>query len=580
MEPNYQHYTLTELLDALENIDKEAYPERVLEIRQQIETLNACNNKDNSGTSARPLNPVHAQKYADEPRTSNWLVAYWRGHFSLPISYWVVGIGVSVMTYWFDGFIETKINGAGTRVELGSYIFLLYGVLIPVVLWQGVGVYRSANRHPFRGGSLGWAGAAKTITILGAIGFTFNLFSTGVPALKEAVSLVTEKRSYPPLTLRLLNHGSELELSGGIEVGNETLLQQTLEANPNITTLHLHSIGGRILGAVRLAELVEQFNLDTYVKESCASACTLVYLAGRQRFIGEDGQLSFHAASLGGSSTHDDHPLSGTLREQYENANVPEWFLKKVFKTPNHELWTPTHQELIKAGIVDEVVDSNAFGFSGYGPAENITVADIEEGLLSHAYMRAIKQYDNATYQTFVQFNLDGMRAGNTINSIAGEINTLLKSRINHYLAHASDETAVAYWKVLIAQMEALGKETPLTCASFAFPSVVPLEYHYGNQGYLPQQLIDAEFSALAALVNSFEAAPVLLPKEHKNALVRDIVDAVKAEDPLYYEVIRTPDTFLATPTIMCQAAISLNKLFIASSIDERGALLRTINTE
>lgn len=524
--------------------------------------------------------PALATKYAEEPHTSNWLLAYWRGHFSLPFSYWVVGIGVSVMTYWFDGFIETKMEGANTRVELGTYIFLLYGMLIPIVLWQGVGVYRSANRHPFRGGSQGWANIAKAITILSALGFTFNLFSTGLPALKEAVSLVTEERSYPPLTVRLLNHGNELELYGGIEVGNETLLKQTLEANPDITTIHLHSIGGRILGAVRLAELVQQYSLNTYVKESCASACTLVYLAGKQRFIGEDGQLAFHSASIGGSSTHDNHPLSGTLRQQYENANVPEWFLKKVFKTPNHELWIPTHQELIKAGIVDEVVNSNAFGFSGYGDIENITTADIEEGLLSHAYMRAIKQHDNATYQSFVQFNLDGMRAGNTINSIAGEINTLLKSRINYYVAHASDEAAVAYWNVLTAQMEALGDDTPMACASFAFPSVVPPQYHYGNEGYLPQHLIDAEFNAIAALVSSFEATPLLLPKEQKKALVLDVVDAVKAENPVYYEVIRSPSSFLDSPTMMCKAAISLNRNFVAPSITERGALLRTINSE
>lgn len=584
MAPNYEQYTLNELIDALEHIDKDAYPHRVADIQRHIAAhteQNKAAQRNSSNTSVdSSLDPIIAEKYNQELPTSNWLLAYWRGQYSLPVSYWLVGIAVSLLIYALNSKIETSIEFANSRVELGLYIFLLYALLIPLVVWQGVGVYRSANRHPYRGGSQGWASVAKTITVIGAVGFGFSLFTSGIPALKEAVSLVTEEHSYPPLTLRLLNQGRELELYGGIEVGSEVQLEQALESNPDITTLHLHSVGGRILGAARMAELVRKYQLNTYVKTRCASACTIIYLAGKQRLIGEEGQLAFHAASLGGSSTHDNHPLSGTLREHYENADVPEWFLKRVFATPNHELWTPSHQELLKAGIVDTVVNSNAYAFSGIEGAENIKQGDIDEGLLTHAYMRAIKQHDNPTYQKIIQFNMDGMREGSTINQISANINALLKTRINYYISHASDEAAVAYWQVLIAQMEALRTDTPLTCASFAFPDTVPLDYHYGNQGFLSQHLIDAEFAAMAGLISSFEAAPVLLTQDVKQALVLDIIEAVKADNPIYFDAIRTPEAFLERPAMLCQAAISLNKNFIAVPSHSRGPLLRTINAE
>jgi hypothetical protein len=62
MEPNYQHYTLAELLDALENIDKEAYPERVRDIHRQIERLKASHVDGGSNTTINSLPPCSRYK--------------------------------------------------------------------------------------------------------------------------------------------------------------------------------------------------------------------------------------------------------------------------------------------------------------------------------------------------------------------------------------------------------------------------------------------------------------------------------------------------------------------------------------
>ena len=76
-----------------------------------------------------------------------------------------------------------------------------------------------------------------------------------------------------------------------------------------------------------------------------------------------------------------------------------------MLATPNEDLWIPDHNDLRKAKIITQVVNSAEYGFSGFGSDENISEEAIEQGLLTHNYMKAMKKFDSETYEKVIAIN-------------------------------------------------------------------------------------------------------------------------------------------------------------------------------
>lgn len=72
----------------------------------------------------------------------------------------------------------------------------------------------------------------------------------------------------------------------------DDILSQIDEKKPKL--ISLNSIGGNVLGALRFARYVRKNQMNTWIahKQTCASACALVFLAGTQRF--SEGNLIVH----------------------------------------------------------------------------------------------------------------------------------------------------------------------------------------------------------------------------------------------------------------------------------------------
>lgn len=152
-----------------------------------------------------------------------------------------------------------------------------------------------------------------------------------------------------PYQLRLMSDGTVLELSGSISWAVPQNLQAMLAASPNVHVIRLDSPGGYIKSALEVMEVIRQRELDTYVDRLCASACTLIFLSGRQHWLGENARLGFHRGHGPGVSPAQVDPL---LRQAYESLGVPEPFVAHVLRTPPDNLWMPTQDELRKAGLV------------------------------------------------------------------------------------------------------------------------------------------------------------------------------------------------------------------------------------
>ena len=164
-----------------------------------------------------------------------------------------------------------------------------------------------------------------------------------------------------PYAIRVLNEGLGLEISGTFSWALPQQVGVALAEAPNVRVIYLDSPGGHIKAALEVADLIRARNIDTYVNRMCASACTIAFLAGRQRFVGKTARLGFHQAHGPGISSAQSNLL---LRLAYENFSLPAAFIAHVLRTPPQNLWIPDLAELRKAGIVTDVAPEGAFAVS------------------------------------------------------------------------------------------------------------------------------------------------------------------------------------------------------------------------
>jgi hypothetical protein len=146
-----------------------------------------------------------------------------------------------------------------------------------------------------------------------------------------------------PYQLRLSPDGTVLELSGSFSWALPQNLAATLATAPRVGIVRLESLGGHILPAVQIATIIQQRGLDTYVGRYCASACTIAFLGGRQRWLAPGARLGFHQAHAPGISSKQANEY---LRTAYATLHVPPGFVAHVLSTPPTELWFPTPAEL------------------------------------------------------------------------------------------------------------------------------------------------------------------------------------------------------------------------------------------
>ena len=138
---------------------------------------------------------------------------------------------------------------------------------------------------------------------------------------------------------------------------------------PKVKTVSLASPGGLTLESRLIAALVRKRKLNTYVEQYCASACTQVFVAGRERTIGPQGELGFHqAVELEAQSKTSElvtpiaRPLTlmtvfgingnDTLRLAYEQAGIDQAFIAKALACGHDDVWVPTIAELRQSHVI------------------------------------------------------------------------------------------------------------------------------------------------------------------------------------------------------------------------------------
>jgi len=155
-------------------------------------------------------------------------------------------------------------------------------------------------------------------------------------------------------------------------------LDALLKSEQSIKEIELNSAGGDVDAAFYMADLIIDYELDTNVKGTCESACTLMLLAGERRTVERGSWVGFHQSywdapyiqgyfernkdSKGWSNAFEfaSWMYEDTQREVLRNLQyfvergVDAGFAIKTMKATSDDMWYPRRKELEAAGVIVE----------------------------------------------------------------------------------------------------------------------------------------------------------------------------------------------------------------------------------
>jgi hypothetical protein len=180
------------------------------------------------------------------------------------------------------------------------------------------------------------------IGVFGVMPFTGNYFSESLLRMPG-----------PAWSISPATSPGVLRLSGEFQDGVSDALASALAEHPSIRRLELDSPGGNTDQALSMAALAEKYSLSTFVGDQCASACTIVFVAGRERLSTAAAKLGFHRARspLWYDASEDDK-INGRLISYFESKGIEAGFARKALRVPSYDIWYPSVDELLAAGII------------------------------------------------------------------------------------------------------------------------------------------------------------------------------------------------------------------------------------
>jgi hypothetical protein len=286
----------------------------------------------------------------------NYIMRHWRGELSLPVSYWLNGIlgGIVLAVVLFAiGFMTHRDGEARPLVWLLSLatVWLLNALM---VLWQTVGVWRSASRYQQQQKYF-WGGLAKGLSVLGMVQLVVSVAVVGAPQLAGIYEILSGDRRVGPHQFHIIASGRTLEFSGGITFGVAQEFESFLNAAATVNAVRLGSIGGRILEAQKIADLIKSRNLTTFVAKDCLSACTIVFLGGKERVLLPTARLGFHQPAFRGMTADDRAAAIAIETQRLQRFGLSKEFAERANRAAPDDMWFPTIDELVQERVVTRV---------------------------------------------------------------------------------------------------------------------------------------------------------------------------------------------------------------------------------
>jgi hypothetical protein len=444
---------------------------------------------------------------------------------------------------------------------------LAWLIALPIATWHLGGIWRSAGRTAASDGQRLDALFPRCAVLLALLAIIDLLWVRAVPQAREGLDIVF--RGDPrigPHTVRLLPGGTELEFAGGLTIGVSDEIEKFLAADPNVRVIHLNSPGGRLSEGIALETLIRRHRLITYTSTQCASACTLAFLGGRERWVGPTAVLGFHRGGHYPGETRAENERSQAVYEaELRQAGVAPDFVAKVMATPYDRLWEPTPDELLESGVATNLSDGSQFRISGI---EDMSVEGLERELLMRPGWAALNTLDPAAFRRLRTAIAAAAGEGRSERDIWLRLIAELEIPMRRNLARASDDAIAAIAGVWVDVIDK--RSSQITCddlfaGDLDLPEIQAIIMDFGG---LYIDAMDRVFESVVAA-----PAPALSAERTQQELnmLHAAIDSAGRQDLI---LLQTSDT---DPNIACRVRVELYRAALALPADRRGPALRAL---
>lgn len=503
------------------------------------------------------------------PRSANYFVRHWRGQNSLGWAFWVNGMLLNLLV----GF---GALGLGTAKNTALYdpihtLVLVTGVwlIISIVLiWQVVGIWRSASLHPSRGGSKGWALAAGVVAVFWCISTIGTFLEDGLPILRLVIDAARGDPEMGRRSIAILAEGKEIELTGPISYGATSEVRDALD-HTGAKILHLNSPGGRVGEAMKLLVLVRERGLVTYSSTGCSSACTIPFLGGKERWLTPPAALGFHRFSGYEEGSALDGIARDALSSIYTDLGLPAAFVDRMFATPSDTMWYPTPEELLSAHVVTGIAAPGQFAAS---VTKVKSVDEIEKALATKPIYRLLRSVEPDVYKALVNKWAEMSSAGVSEDQLIAKGQEILWSIYPKYIGKSPDAQIIAAAQLAVEQIRAVVAQNPKDCFRWAVQGQpVPSIGSYFTEEMRTRELALIE-AVLEASIRSPQPAP---SKAEIEPIFSPFLAKLEHDYPNEFVVLANVDSGIVDPAEACNAIALMYEQALKMPQQSVGPLLR-----
>jgi hypothetical protein len=150
-------------------------------------------------------------------------------------------------------------------------------------------------------------------------------------------------------------------LTGDIVDGDAEKVRRLIESAQDrgglVYGIRLDSIGGKLMEAVKIADIVHAVSIATAVDEAaeCASACFIIFAAGNGKFAHYGARIGVNGASgvsneAGRESVQSD-AIIAVIARLFREMDVPRDIIGRMVVTPSQQMMWLTPDELRSMGV-------------------------------------------------------------------------------------------------------------------------------------------------------------------------------------------------------------------------------------
>ena len=495
--------------------------------------------------------------------SSNYFVRHWRGELSLGISYWLTGNLATIATLAVIAAVNLMEEGT---YSLRAISFASIGVLlfsVAATVWSIVGIWRSASHHVARGGSSGWANAARVMVVLGSLVGAGQLAANILPQLKEHALIAIGNDPVGNIEIKVATNGQSVIVHGMLRAGSAEEIQRILDAAPGAHLLVLNAGGGRLLEAQRLARAVRTRTLDTYVEDLCVSACTYVFLAGKDRAATPNARIGFHQPSFPGLDADNQRSSTEDMLQVYRTAGLPELFIQRIGKIPSESMWYPTRDELIAAHVITRT------SLGGEASTIGLGVRSKEEFLLklgSIPLYEAIQNRFPDVFQEVVDRGWAARERGGSDADIMNAMRIVVSGMYPRLLKTVDVSTLDRFIALLITEMSAAQAISDEACSELMAAKLDITKT-------LPKEIVEQERNFLLEALNSPPTTALPPPDQAQVKIATRTAFVNLSQRDI--NVITDPNAYAGQPALVCEAMIAFYRAINALPQRERHIALR-----